>query len=270
VSTLRAFWDEAALEVLAEADPHAKAALAERILGAAETFDLSPAPRFGPRGKPARPAKPELVPPQEVPRRGPGTAKGKAALLHALAHIELNAVDLAADMALRFAGAVPDEDRATFVADWFKVMGEEGLHFRLLHQRLSDLGYAYGDFPAHSGLWDAAEKTAEDILARLAIGPMILEARGLDVTPGLIRKMEGLGDRRTAGVLTRIYNDEIGHVRAGVFWFESIAKTRGLHPEETFHKCVMTYYPQGPKRPFNDWARSQAAMPRDWYEGVAS
>ncbi|GGY52461.1 ferritin-like domain-containing protein [Parvularcula lutaonensis] len=266
---MKPHWDEAARGILLEGDADRKAALAQDVLARAETFDLSLAPRLGPPERPARPEKPVLVPPQEVPRRGLGSDRGRAALLHALAHIELNAIDLAADMALRFAGAVPDHLRASFVHDWLRVSGEEGLHFSLLRARLDAYGTDYGDYPAHDGLWDAARKTSGDVLGRLAVAPMILEARGLDVTPGLIAKLEAVGDTGSAAVLQRIYDDEIGHVRAGTRWFRSLAESRGADPAATFQNCVMRYYPQGPKRPFNDPARAQAELPRDWYEGVS-
>ncbi|MEM6747459.1 MAG: ferritin-like domain-containing protein [Pseudomonadota bacterium] len=261
-------WDEALLGVFSEPDAHAKAAKAEAVLAARDRFDLSQAPDLAAPERPARPAKPELVPPQNVPRRGLGSDRGRGALLHALAHIELNAVDLAADMALRFAGEIDDNRRAAFVSDWIQVAGEEGLHFRLLTQRLASLGCAYGDHPAHDGLWDAARKTAHDVRARLAIAPLILEARGLDVTPGLIEKLTAAGDDASAAVLKRIYDDEIGHVRTGVTWFMTLCEDVGEDPESSFHKFVVRHFPQGPKPPFNVWARGQATLPEDWYQGV--
>ncbi|MEM9837581.1 MAG: ferritin-like domain-containing protein [Pseudomonadota bacterium] len=258
-------WDQALLAILKEGDASAKAARAEAVLAAREGFDLSVAPQKTPPARPARPIKPELVPPQNVPRRGIGSPHGRAALLHALAHIELNAVDLAADMALRFACEVSDDHRAAFVSDWIQVAGEEGLHFRLLSERLASLDATYGDFPAHDGLWNAAQSTSGDLLARLAIAPMILEARGLDVTPGIIEKLNSVGDEGSAQVLTRIYNDEIGHVRTGVRWFTTLA---GEDPEAAFLQLVEKHFPSGPKPPFNVWAREQAELPQDWYEGA--
>ncbi|MEO1657611.1 MAG: ferritin-like domain-containing protein [Pseudomonadota bacterium] len=261
-------WDDTLLGILTEPDARAKAAKAEAALAARDSFDLSLAPKLSAPERPSRPAKPELVPPQDVPRRGLGSSRGRAALLHALAHIELNAVDLAADMALRFAGEIDAEDRAAFVADWIQVAGEEGLHFGLLIERLASLDAAYGDHPAHDGLWDAARKTAEDVRARLAIAPLILEARGLDVTPGLIEKLNSIGDHASADVLKRIYEDEIGHVRTGVTWFIRLCEQADEDPESSFHKFVMRYFPQGPKPPFNVWARGQAMLPEDWYQGI--
>ncbi|MEM6914480.1 MAG: ferritin-like domain-containing protein [Pseudomonadota bacterium] len=260
-------WDEALLGVLTEPNASAKAEKAQSVLAGREGFDLSLCPAVLPPDRPMRPDKPALVPPQEVPRRGLGSDRGRAALLHALAHIELNAIDLAADMALRFAGGLEGAERARFVADWIKVAGEEGLHFELLTERLSSLGCTYGDHPAHDGLWDAARKTAHSVLARLAIAPLILEARGLDVTPGMIEKLISVGDRASAQVLERIYTDEIGHVRTGVTWFVALCENAGRDPETSFHKIVMRYFPQGPKPPFNVWARGQAALPEDWYQG---
>jgi uncharacterized ferritin-like protein (DUF455 family) len=262
-------WDEAVFSVLATAEASTKAALAEAIWHDAEEFDLGAAPALLPPRKPARPEKPELVSPRLVARRGLGSPEGRKALLHALAHIELNAIDLAADMALRFAGEVPDAMRAEFVADWLRVMGEEGLHFRLLSERLLALGGSYGDFSAHEGLWQAAEKTADSFLARLAVAPLILEARGLDVTPGIMAKLERFGDLEGAEVLRLIYRDEIGHVRTGAKWFRLICHEYGHDPAERFHICVTTYHPRGATPPFNDQARAEAELPRDWYEGVA-
>ncbi|MEO1040959.1 MAG: ferritin-like domain-containing protein [Pseudomonadota bacterium] len=260
-------WDEALLGVLSEPNASAKASKAQDVLARRESFDLSLSPSLTPPDRPMRPEKPLLVPPQEVPKRGLGSNRGRAALLHALAHIELNAIDLAADMALRFAGGIGDADRPRFVGDWIKVAGEEGLHFSLLTERLVSLGCAYGDHPAHDGLWDAARKTAHDVMARLAIAPLILEARGLDVTPGMIEKLTSVGDLASADVLERIYNDEIGHVRTGVSWFMNVCEQAGQDPENSFHKIVMRYFPQGPKPPFNVWARGQATLPEDWYQG---
>ncbi len=262
-------WDEALFGVLTEPHADAKAAKAEAVLAARDQWDLSLAPGLEAPTRPARPEAPKLVPPQNVPRRGLGSDRGRAALLHALAHIELNAVDLAADMALRFAGDIKESDRARFVADWIQVAGEEGLHFRLLSERLASLGARYGDHPAHDGLWDAARKTSGDVRARLAIAPMILEARGLDVTPGMIEKLTTNGDLASAAVLKRIYDDEIGHVRTGVTWFVSLCEETGEDAEASFHKFVMRYFPQGPKPPFNVWARGQAELPEDWYQGLA-
>ena len=258
-------WDSALLAVLNETEAAKKAALAEQVFANAETFDLTHAHLAKTPAKPGRPAKPELIDPAKVPRRRLGSEAGRGALLHALAHIELNAVDLAADLAVRFGSEVPDEDRAAFVRDWIQVAGEEGLHFRLLCERLAAHNTAYGDHPAHNGLWDAAQKTSEDLLGRLAIAPMILEARGLDVTPGLIEKLTQVGDEKSARVLQRIYDDEIGHVRTGVRWFIKLATARGHDPEQAFHALVARYFPGGPKPPFNVWARGEAEFPHDWY-----
>jgi uncharacterized ferritin-like protein (DUF455 family) len=263
-------WDLALLGVLETADAGRKAALAQDLLTRARAgdLDLAGAAQVVPNDRPARPERPALVAPGAVPRRGIGTVRGRAALFHALAHIELNAIDLAADMALRFAGEIPDEKRAWFVADWIEVMGEEGLHFSMLAESLAAMGAGYGDFDAHDGLWEAAMLTRHDLLGRLAVAPMILEARGLDVTPDLIRRLEGLQLEAEAAVLTRIYEDEIGHVRCGVRWFTAVTEDRGLDPEETFHDRVARFHPQGPKPPFNVWARTEATLPQDWYENL--
>ncbi|MCQ8185715.1 ferritin-like domain-containing protein [Parvularcula maris] len=265
-----ASWDELAERVLLTADAREKAAMAEELLGESRPEELASPPSRLPPARPARPDRPHLVPPREVAKRGLGKPEGRAALLHALAHIELNAVDLAADMALRFAGEVPEGLRAEFVGDWFQVMGEEGLHFRLLEERLREYGSRYGALPAHDGLWQAAIKTSDSLLARLAVAPLILEARGLDVTPGMARKLCGVGDGRSADILDVIYRDEIGHVRTGAKWFRLICRELGHDPAESFHICVTTYHPQGATPPFNGPGRAQADLPRDWYEGVAS
>jgi uncharacterized ferritin-like protein (DUF455 family) len=262
-------WDEALAGVLYAGDASEKAKLAQEVHHRAEAFDLAAPPSLLPPSRPARPEKPRLVPPREVAKRGLGTVEGRQALLHALAHIELNAVDLAADMALRFASEVPDHLRADFVADWIQVMGEEGLHFCLLAERLEQLGGYYGALPAHDGLWQAAEKTSKDLLARLAVAPLILEARGLDVTPGIAAKLESMGDAASAAILRRIYRDEIGHVRTGAKWFRLICHETRRDPAQSFHNCVTTYHPKGATPPFNDQGRAEAELPRDWYEGVA-
>ncbi|MEM9810043.1 MAG: ferritin-like domain-containing protein [Pseudomonadota bacterium] len=261
-------WYDDLLGVLLEPDAERKAGKAQAVLAVLDSYALRVAPHGLPPARPARPSQPELVPPHAVPRRGLGSVQGRIALLHALAHIELNAIDLAADMALRFASAVPDEDRAGFVGDWIRVMGEEGLHFSLLTERLSDLGAAYGDLPAHDGLWEAAQKTSGDVLARLAVAPLVLEARGLDVTPTLIEKLTAIRDISSAAVLQRIYDDEIGHVRTGVRWFLRLCSSQNEEPEASFHKFVMRYFPQGPKPPFNIWARGAADLPQGWYQGL--
>lgn len=220
--------------------------------------------------RPARPARPELVAPRFVKRRSLVSEKGRLAQLHALAHIELNAIDLAFDIIGRFAR---DEavlgDAALFAADWIKVGAEEARHFLLLADRLQTLGASYGDLPAHDGLWKAAESTASDLAARLVIAPMVLEARGLDVTPAMIAGLQAAGDHQSAASLQIIYEDEIGHVAAGKRWFARVCIQRQIDPAVTFQSLVQTYYPGGLKGPFNTAARGAAGLVPDWYAPLA-
>ena len=228
--------------------------------------------------RPARPDRPELLHPRDMPkRRKAGTDANKIALLHALAHIELNAVDLAWDVMVRFAGYawenIQDEKDFSlpknFFEDWCKVADDEAKHFLMLSERLEDLGAAYGDLPAHDGLWDAAVKTRDDFAARLAIVPMVLEARGLDVTPGMIDTMQGQGDDKTAHMLQVIHDDEITHVRAGTVWFESWCCHHHLDIETHWQDLVRRYFSSPLKRPFNHPGRHEAGMLRHWYEPLA-
>lgn len=221
-----------------------------------------------PPDRPARPERPELRPPRDMPRRGKaGTEKNRIALLHALAHIELNAIDLACDILARFA----DRDLPTAYFDnWVKVADEEALHFTLLRRRLADFDTAYGDLPAHDGLWEAADNTAHDILARLAVVPLVLEARGLDVTPAMMGNLRRVGDTGSAAVLERIYADEIGHVSIGRAWFEWEAARRGLEPVAAWHDLVRKFFKGSLKPPFNRAARDQAGFTTAYYDVMAA
>ncbi|WP_026147776.1 ferritin-like domain-containing protein [Robiginitomaculum antarcticum] len=222
--------------------------------------------------RPARPAKPVLVEPGDLARRRLGTPAGRGALLHAVAHIEFNAIDMAADMVARFADhdLIADQDRTAFILDWSGVCHDEARHFGLMCDRMADLGITYGDLPAHDGLWQAAEATRDDIAARLAIAPMVLEARGLDVTPGMITKLKSVGDHESAKVLQIIYDDEIGHVAAGRKWFEYICMRQGLEVVPTFHKKVRKYFAGLLKPPFNEQARDLAGMKKELYMPLAA
>jgi uncharacterized ferritin-like protein (DUF455 family) len=223
--------------------------------------------RAAPAPRPARPERPLLLPPRDMPkRRNFGAPTGRLALLHALAHIELNAIDLAWDIVARFAGA--DLPRA-FFDDWAGVAAEEAEHFALLAARLDALGGAYGALPAHDGLWEAAAATAHDLLARLAVVPLVLEARGLDVTPEMMRRLERAGDPESATVLQRIYRDEIGHVAVGVRWFAFLCRERGLDAETTYQDRVRRYFVGALKPPFNRDARERAGFPAAYYEPLA-
>jgi len=223
--------------------------------------------RATPPPRPARPERPLLRPPKEMPkRRAFGSMAGRIALLHALAHIELNAIDLGWDLVARFSG---EELPRAFFDDWVGVAAEEARHFELLTDRLADFGVAYGDLPAHDGLWEAAAATADDLLARLAVVPLVLEARGLDVTPEMAARLERIGDVQTAAILQRIYRDEIGHVAIGLRWFEHLCRTRGLDPEAVFHERVRRCFKGDLKRPFNHEARTAAGFPAHYYEPLA-
>jgi uncharacterized ferritin-like protein (DUF455 family) len=216
--------------------------------------------------RPTRPAEPELLPPNRMPKRGKGgSERGRIALIHALAHIEFAAIDLAFDLVGRFGAQFPSD----FADDWMRVGAEEAMHFALLDRRLRTLGSRYGALPAHDGLWDAAAATAHDVLARLAVVPMVLEARGLDVTPATIERFSAAGDAVTAAILTRILNDEIRHVRAGTFWFESACVRESFEPETTWRALVRTYFRGMIKPPFNDSARDSAGLTREYYQALA-
>ncbi|MFT4047422.1 MAG: ferritin-like domain-containing protein [Solimonas sp.] len=186
-----------------------------------------------PRPVPGRPARPELIPPRDVPRRGLGTREGRAALAHAVAHIEFNAINLALDAGWRFSG-MPD----AYYADWLSVAQDEARHFQMLRARLRELGSDYGELPAHNGLWEAAEKTAHDPLQRMALVPRVLEARGLDVTPGMMRRLREVGDLQTVAVLEVILREEVRHVEIGTRWFRHLCAQRGLAPDATFRRLL--------------------------------
>jgi uncharacterized ferritin-like protein (DUF455 family) len=183
--------------------------------------------------QPGRPARPELVAPRQLAKRTLTNAEGRAALIHAVAHIEFNAINLALDALLRYAG-MPWE----YYADWMRVADEEAYHFSLMRERLRELGHDYGDFPAHNGLWETARETAGDLLERMALVPRVLEARGLDVTPGMIDRLRAVGDQDTADRLVIILRDEVGHVAIGSRWFRWLCEQRGLEPRETYLRLI--------------------------------
>lgn len=204
--------------------------------------------------RPGRPAAPVLVRPRDTPKRGLGTVEGRAALCHAVAHIEFNAIHLALDAGLRFAG-MPQE----FYADWLSVAQDEARHFTMMRARLQALGYDYGDFPAHEGLWQAAEKTADDVMVRMACVPRVLEARGLDVTPGMIERLREAGDAATVAVLEVILAEEVRHVAIGTRWFRWCCAERGLEPVQTFRR-LLAEQRIVLRPPFNAVARAQAGF----------
>jgi uncharacterized ferritin-like protein (DUF455 family) len=201
-----------------------------------------------------------------MPKSGrAGSERSRIALLHALAHIEFGAIDLAFDMAGRFGAAFPPR----FVDDWLSVGADEAMHFALLDRRLRALGAHYGALPAHDGLWEAAAETADDVAARLAVVPMVLEARGLDVTPATLAAFERVGDARSAAILGRIYRDEIRHVGIGTAWFKTVCESREIPAVPEWHRLIRAHFRGIVKPPFNDSARGEAGLSRDFYRGVA-
>ncbi|SSC66575.1 unnamed protein product [Ciceribacter selenitireducens ATCC BAA-1503] len=217
--------------------------------------------------RPGRPAKPVLVPPKATEKRSLHTLAGRIAMLHALAHIELNAVDLALDIVARFASEpVPH----SFFDGWMRVAFEEAKHFRMVRDRLRALGADYGDMPAHDGLWQAAHSTRNDLTARLAVVPLILEARGLDVTPSLQDKMRETGDIESADVLKVIYEDEKGHVAVGAKWFRFLCAREKKDPAATFKALVRANFRGALKAPFNDVARAEAGLTPSFYRSLTS
>ena len=248
----------AALGWLLEADPASKAAgvtaLRRRWLQGA----VSLAPELelaAPPGIPGRPPRPELVPPLAVQRRSMRTVEGRAALLHALAHIEFNAINLALDAIWRYAGMPPD-----YYADWLQVAAEEAYHYVLLTEHLATQGNAYGDFSAHNSLWDMAEKTADDVLARMALVPRTLEARGLDASPPVRAKLAQAGDMEAAAILDIILRDEIGHVAIGNRWYGYLCRQRGLDPVPAYAELASRYQAPPLRGPFNMEARRAAGF----------
>lgn len=216
--------------------------------------------------RPARPQYPELLAPNRMPNRRKGQSlANRIAMLHALAHIEFSAIDLALDAAGRFGTGQPP----AFVTDWLGVAADEALHFALLERRLAAMGSHYGALPAHDGLWEAATATGHDVLARLAIVPMVLEARGLDVSPAMIARLETLGDTATARVLSRIYADEIRHVGVGSSWFGRLCDSAGHDVSTHWQMLVKTHFRGALKPPFNDSARAKAGLPREFYASLA-
>ncbi|HEX4695830.1 ferritin-like domain-containing protein [Sphingomonas sp.] len=257
---------QAVRSVLLTADPATKVKRARQVVRDWRSGKFAHAFDFAMPDRPARPAEPELLPPNRMPRRGKGgSERGRIALIHALAHIEFVAIDLAFDMAGRFGDRFP----RSFVDDWFAVGADEAMHFALLDRRLRSLGSRYGALPAHAGLWESAEATAHDPLARLAVVPMVLEARGLDVTPATIERFAAAGDTATARILDRIFRDEIRHVAYGTKWFESACNDLNLTPESHWQALVTRHFRGVLKPPFNDSAREAAGLTRDFYASIA-
>lgn len=247
-----------ALQCLLETDPVAKtegvAAMAKACADGESVLDAG-AVLSTPAGIPGRPPRPELVPPRLVGRRSMATVEGRAMLIHALAHIEFNAINLALDAMWRFPG-MPE----AFYMDWLCVAKEEATHFSMLAAHLLVLGYQYGDFPAHDSLWEMAEKTRDDIVARIALVPRTLEARGLDAIPPVRAKLAQAGDVAAAGILDIILRDEVGHVEIGNRWYGYLCAQRGLEPRATYDELAARYEAPVLKGPFNIEARRQAGF----------
>ena len=244
---------EQALAVLLETDADLKAAQARSLetdAASGAALDLAEPP-----GIPGRPQRPVLMRHNAIPQRSLRTREGRAALVHAIAHIELNAIDLAVDACWRFTG-MPD----AFYRDWTVVAREEALHFELLRDHLRTLGFAYGDFPAHQALWEMAERTKGDVLARVALVPRTLEARGLDASPAVRDKLVSCGDHAGATIIDVLLRDEVGHVAIGNHWFGWLCRERGLEPLSTYRALAETHRAPKPRGPFNIAARRAAGF----------
>ncbi|MGE4280969.1 MAG: ferritin-like domain-containing protein [Magnetospirillum sp.] len=257
---------QAAVAALLAADPAEKCRLTRDIAARWRDGALDGVGDTPPPDRPARPERPQLLPPKDMPKRAYKGDRGRIGLLHALAHIELNAIDLAWDIIARFTA---EDMPKGFYDDWIQVAVDEALHFQMLEELLASLGAAYGDLPAHDGLWQAAEKTADDLAARLVVVPMTLEARGLDTTPATMERLARNGDTLTPPALDVIYQDEITHVAAGVRWFKHLAEKRGWHGKAEYHRLMAERFPGGLKAPFNHPARAEAGFDQDWYEELA-
>lgn len=262
---------ERAVEVLLTPDGRQKTALSRAHAAAWRASRSGDGPNIEigtavPPPHPARPDKPDLLSPRDVPRRRPGSEAGRIALLHAVAHIELNAVDLHWDIIARFSH-VPMP--IGFFDDWVKAADEESKHFNLMCDCLEELGSFYGALPAHAGMWRAAQDTATDFMGRLAVVPMVLEARGLDVTPGMIEVFAKAGATSAVAALKVIYADEVHHVAYGSKWFHFLCGRDNLDPTVVFHDLVRRYFHGGLKPPFNEEKRAEAGIPPDFYWPLA-
>ena len=255
-----------AVDVLNTADGRQKTALGRRHAATWFAARAAGAPLAvgcaTPPEAPARPAKPDLLSPRDVPRRRPGSPAGRIALLHAVAHIELNAVDLHWDIIARFTDhPMP----LGFYDDWVKSADEEAKHFNLICDCLEAMGSHYGALPAHAGMWRAASDTADDLHGRLAVVPMVLEARGLDVTPGMIEIFRRAGEADAVAAMEVIYSEEVAHVAYGSKWFNWLCGREGSDPKEVFHSLVRRYFHGTLKPPFNEEKRADAGLPPDFY-----
>ncbi|WP_448097091.1 ferritin-like domain-containing protein [Luteibacter yeojuensis] len=248
----------AARHCLDAADPAEKVRLSLEAWAALQAGELAPDPSSPPAHSialPGRPERPRLVPSREVAQRGLGTSEGRAALVHAIAHIEFNAIDLAWDAVYRFRGKP-----LAYYRDWASCANDEARHFSMLSARLAELGHVYGDFDAHNGLWEMAERTAHSDTARMALVPRVLEARGLDVTPGMMERLRRQGDERTVAILEVILREEVAHVAAGTRWFHWCCERDGIEPEATFAQLLDDYMNGSLRGPFNLDARRAAGF----------
>ena len=259
-----------AVEVLGTAGGRAKTALSRRhaatwqaARAAGQEIALGAA---RPPPRPARPERPELLDPRDVPRRRPGSPSGRLALLHAVAHIELNAVDLHWDIIARFSDTPMPPG---YYDDWVRAADEESKHFKLICDCLEAMGSHYGALPAHAGMWRAAEDTARDLMGRLAVVPMVLEARGLDVTPGMIEIFKAAHEEQAVAAMQVIYAEEVSHVAYGAKWFHFLCGRHDLDPKEVFHALVRRYFHGPLKPPFNEEKRAEAGLPPDFYWPLA-
>jgi uncharacterized ferritin-like protein (DUF455 family) len=248
-----------ALELLCLSDPARKAKLTRELFQSISQLNIDPTTHLiAPADLPGRPALPRLVSPKDVPTRSAFTVDGRAALLHAIAHIEFNAINLALDAAWRFS-----DMPVNYYRDWLRVASEEALHFSLLREHLLSLGYDYGDFDAHDGLWVMTQRTAHNVLARMALVPRTLEARGLDATPPLQAKFAKAGDPRAVEILGVILRDEVGHVAIGNHWYRWLCEREGLDPVS--HYAVLAQQHDAPRSrpPYNVEARLAAGFSED-------
>lgn len=257
-----------AYDALVSHDLDEKVAITQTVTRAWQERKISLAGSRAPKApdRPGRPSKPELLPPLQVPKRPLKSGKGRLALIHAIAHIELNAIDLALDIIVRFS---KERMPRSFFDGWAMVAFEEAKHFNLLRERLRGLDSDYGDLPAHDGLWEAAGETGHDLTARLAIVPLVLEARGLDVTPPLIAKLRSFGDDQTADIFKIIYEDEKGHVAVGAKWFRFLCQREGKDPAATFDTLVSKHFRGHLKPPFNDRARAANGLTPLFYRRLS-
>ena len=247
-----------ALNYLAETNATVKAGLVRELANAWQRGEVSVdihQAAFEQQSVPGHPEKPELVSPLNVPKRNMRTLEGRAVLIHALAHIEFNAINLALDAIWRFS-----DMPASYYTDWLKVAAEEAYHFTLLNEHLATMGYQYGDFTGHDSLWEMVDRTKGDVLARMALVPRTMEARGLDASPSLRNKLAQAGDMAAAAILDIILRDEIGHVAIGNHWFNWLCQQRGLEPIMAYEQLAMQYSAPKLRAPFNLEARRQAGF----------